>query len=93
VSQCMSMTWHAQQRAIERGIDIDTIMAVAEMGKEISRDETSRTVRFKKHCIVINPESSEIVTVYRMESHKRRAKKRRQYKRKMQLIGKHERKM
>lgn len=89
----LGMTLHAQERAAERGIDIDTIMAVAAMGKEIAHNSNSRTFKFKQHCLVINHDMSEIITVYKTDTHKRRAKKKRQERRKMLLKDKHERKM
>lgn len=87
------MTLHAKERALERGIDIDTILAVAKMGKEIHRDEQATVIQFRRHCIVLNTATAEVVTVYRTESHKRRAKKKRQNNRRLELINKHIRKM
>lgn len=85
------LTLHAQQRAIERGIDEETIRAVASMGRLIESDDYTHTLQYKRHCIVITRDYSSIITVYKTESDKKRAKKNRKYKRRMEQINKHAR--
>lgn len=86
------LTLHAQQRAAERGIDEETIRTVASMGRLIESDDYTHTLRYKRHCLVITRDYSSIITVYKTESDKKRAKKNRQHKRRMAQINKHARK-
>ena len=89
----VSMTAHAQQRARERRIGFDEIRTCAAQGREISRDGDSRTVKFHRLCLVMNTRTGEVVTVYRVETDKRRAKAKRRHQRKVKIHSKHERKM
>ena len=86
------LTLHAQQRAAERGVDEETIRAVVSMGRLVESDDYTHTLRYKRHCLVITRDYSSIITVYKIESDKKRAKKNRQYKRRMAQINKHARK-
>lgn len=86
------LTLHAQQRAAERGVDEETIRAVASMGRLVESDDYTHTLRYKRYCLVITRDYSSIITVYKIESDKKRAKKNRQYKRRMAQINKHARK-
>lgn len=85
----ISMTAHAQQRAHERRIGLDEIKICAAMGKEVCRDEESRTVKFHKLCLIVSVKTGEIVTVFRTETDKRRAKAKRKKQRKIKLHDKH----
>ena len=87
----VSMTAHAQQRAQERRIGFDEIRTCAARGTEIARDGESKTIKFHKLCVVISLKTDDIVTVFRMETDKRRAKMRRKHQRKVKIHGKHER--
>lgn len=86
------LTLHAQQRAAERGIDEETIRAVTSMGRLVESDDNSCTMQYKRYRIVFTPDYSGIITVYKVESDKKRAKKNRQYKRRMKQFNKHARK-
>lgn len=89
----VSMTAHAQQRSRERSIGLDEIRICAAKGKEVCRDEGTRTVKFHKLCLVISLDTGDIVTVFRFETDKRRAKAKRKKQRKIKLHDKHLRRM
>ena len=87
----VSMTMHAQERARERRIGFDEIRTCAARGTEIARDGESKTIKFHKLCVVISLKTDDIVTVFRMETDKRRAKMKRKHERKARIHNKHDR--
>ena len=88
-----SLTMHAQERARERRISFDEIKTCAAKGKEIYRTRDSKTLRFHKLCLIVSLHTDEIVTVFRIETDKRKAKAKRKHQRKMKIHDKHQRKM
>ena len=88
----LSLTLHAQQRCRERGISYLEICEAVECGREVTRDDKSRTVKLRRLCVVLNTRTGEVVTVFRQPSAKKKAKNQRQHKRKMALLDRHERK-
>ena len=88
-----SLTIHAQERARERRISFDEIRICAAKGKEIYRTRDSKTLRFHKLCLIVSLQTDEIVTVFRVETDKRKAKAKRKHQRKLKIHDKHQRKM
>lgn len=73
-------TTHALERCRERGIDPkEVITALTSCRTRVqATDEQSVTFAFRRLRIVCNSKDWSIITVYRVESTKRRLKKRRQ---------------
>ena len=83
------LTQHAQQRAEERGISYSEICETVLRGDEVHRDKTSRTMKFRRICVVLNLSNDDVVTVYRHFKKKKATKKLRQHKKKMYYFDLH----